>query len=69
MTDELETARWVDVGEIRHALSGGATQQSGGGTGYGVGVQDGLMLPQASAIANALLTSACEAAEMAAAGD
>ena len=61
-TEELETASWVDMATIRNALSGGVTQASGGGTGYGVGSQEGgLMLPQPSAIAHSLITAACEA--------
>ena len=53
---------------IREALAGSLTQQGGGGTGAGVGSTDGgLMLPQPSAIAHALLSSACEAASILAA--
>ena len=64
-TEELETAQWVEVERIREALAGSLTQQGGGGTGAGVGSTDGgLMLPQPSAIAHALLSSACEAASI-----
>ena len=67
--EELESAVWVDVAQIRLALSGSVTQSSGGGTGYGQGSHDGgIMLPQPSAIANTLLTVACEASESAAPG-
>ena len=64
--DELETAQWVDVAEVRAALAGSVAQASGGGTGYGQGSHvGGLMLPAPSAIANVLLSTACEAARRA----
>ena len=63
-TEEIEAARWADIGEVAAALGGSEAQAGAGGVGAGVGTAAeqgwGLMLPTRVAIAHSLLLSACD---------
>lgn len=63
-TEEIETARWADIGEIAAALGAGtATSQVIANSAGPVSADDqvwGLMLPTPVAIAHSLLHAACE---------
>ena len=63
-TEEIESARWVEIAEIAEAIDGGVRPGTAAEAGFGFSVGAtsgaGVLLPGPSAVAHSLLAAACK---------